>query len=256
MDQNALHTLPDYIVTLNLLARAAVPLSLFAVVWLSVRRSGLAAKQQAWTGWAISAVLLGWFAVSWALSQQNVFSVSANELPRIQYALLIPIVAGLALMLWTESGRAVAAAVPQSWLVGLQVYRALGFMFLVLWAQGKMPGEFAIPAGIGDIIVGVTAPFVAWLNARNAPSANAATRAWNIFGIADLVVAVTTGFLTSPSPLQMLAFDRPNLLITEYPIVMVPAFLVPVSIILHGLSLWKLPRRACRAGSVASPTHA
>jgi hypothetical protein len=77
-------------------------------------------------------------------------------------------------------------------------------MFLALCSRNQLPGEFAIPAGIGD-----------------------------------LIVAVTMGFLTSPSPLQMFAFDRPNLLITQYPLVMVPAFLVPTSIILHGLSLWK-----------------
>jgi hypothetical protein len=256
MDHVDLHSLPDYIVTLNFLARVAVPLSLLAVIWLAVRRSSLAPEQRTRTGWVLSATLLGWFAVAWLLGHANVFSVGTNDLPRIELPLLIPIVAGLALMLGTQTGRAVVAATPQSWLVGLQVYRALGFMFLVLWAQGKMPGEFALPAGIGDIIVGVTAPFVAWLNARNAPSAAAVTRLWNVFGIADLVVAVTTGFLTSPSPLQMLAFDRPNLLITEYPIVMVPAFLVPVSIILHGLSLWKLPRLACSARSEASPAHA
>jgi hypothetical protein len=200
--------------------------------------------------------VLGWFAVAWGLSRLNVFAVGVDELPRIEFALILPIVAGLALMLGTASGRAIVTAAPQSWLVGLQVYRALGFMFLALWAQGQMPGEFALPAGIGDIIVGATAPLVAWLNARNAASAATVTRAWNIFGIADLVVAVTTGFLTSPSPLQMLAFDRPNFLITEYPIVMVPAFLVPASIILHGLSLWKLPRRACSADTSACTAHA
>ncbi len=256
MDQSQLHNLPDYIVTLNLLARVAVPASVLAIVWLAIGRSGLTAGERAKTDGVISATLLGWFAVSWLLSQANVFSVGVNELPRIEFALLIPIIAGLVLMLRTASGRAVVAATPQSWLVGLQVYRALGFMFLVLWAQGKMPGEFAIPAAIGDIIVGVTAPFVAWLNARNAPSANTVTRLWNLFGIADLVVAVTTGFLTSPSPVQMLALDRPNLLITEYPIVMVPAFLVPLSIILHGLSLWKLPRLACKTNSDTRPAHA
>lgn len=72
----------------------------------------------------------------------------------------------------------------------------------------------------------------------------------------DLVVALTTGFLTSPSPIQLLAFDRPNLLITTYPIVMVPIFLVPLSIILHGLSLWKIRRAAaspsCLGGAAAN----
>jgi hypothetical protein len=33
-------------------------------------------------------------------------------------------------------------------------------------------------------------------------------------GLLDLAVPVTTGFLTSPSPLQMYSFDAPNELIT------------------------------------------
>jgi hypothetical protein len=133
-------------------------------------------------------------------------------------------------------------ATPQSWITGVQVYRALGAMFLALWLQGRMPGEFALPAGTGDVIVGLTAPFVAWLNAKQSPSAPAATIIWNLFGIADLVIAVGTGFLTSLSPYQMLAFDHPNALIAQDPFVLVPTFFVPLSIILHGLSLWKLRR--------------
>ena len=65
-------------------------------------------------------------------------------------------------------------------------------------------------------------------------------RAWNLLGIADLVVAVTTGFLSSPSPFQMLAFDRPNELISAFPLAMIPVFLVPLSILLHFASLHKL----------------
>jgi hypothetical protein len=63
---------------------------------------------------------------------------------------------------------------------------------------------------------------------------------WNIFGIADLVIAVTTGFLTSPSPLQRFAFDRPNELITAFPLVLIPVFLVPLAVLLHFASLAKL----------------
>ena len=130
-------------------------------------------------------------------------------------------------------------------MTGVQIYRVLGAMFLALWTQNRMPGEFALPAGTGDVIVGLAAPIVAWLNATHSPSARNATIAWNIFGVADLVIAVGSGFLSSPSPYQMLAFDRPNELIVEYPFVLVPAFFVPLSIILHALSLWKL-RRADR----------
>lgn len=234
------HQIPEYLLTLNFLVRVVVPSSVVAGVWYAVRRSSLTAFQQSTTGLAISAAVLGWFGLAWWLGQANAFVIGADQIPRIQFAILTPIIAGLMLMLMTARGRGVVAAAPQPWLIGMQVYRALGFMFLLFWARGQMPGEFAIPAGVGDIIVGVSAPFVALANFRQSPGHERLTRMWNLFGIADLVVAVTTGFLTSPSPIQLLAFDRPNLLITEYPTVMVPAFLVPMSIILHGLSLWKL----------------
>ena len=59
-------------------------------------------------------------------------------------------------------------------------------------------------------------------------------------GIADLVVAVTTSFLTSPSPLQLLALDRPNELIAAFPLALIPVFLVPLSVLLHLASLHNL----------------
>ena len=67
-------------------------------------------------------------------------------------------------------------------------------------------------------------------------------RAWNLLGIADLIVAVATGFLTSPSRFQMFALGAPNELIAAFPLVMIPVFLVPLSILLHLASLEKLRR--------------
>ena len=132
---------------------------------------------------------------------------------------------------------------PKEWMVAVQLYRALGVIFLVLYFSG-MPGLFAWPAGVGDIAVGLLAPLVALAFARD-PVANAGTvQMWNLFGIADLIVAVTTGFLTSPSPLQPFAFDNPNELPTVFPLVLVPVYLVPLSIVLHLASLTKLRRTA------------
>jgi hypothetical protein len=72
---------------------------------------------------------------------------------------------------------------------------------------------------------------------------------WELFGIADLVVAITMGAMTSPGPAHLLAFETPNLLISSYPLVMVPAFAVPLALMLHGLVLWRLRRGAASAPS-------
>jgi len=83
-----------------------------------------------------------------------------------------------------------------------------------------------------------SAVIVAALVAQEAAGARRAAYAWCLFGIADLVVAVTMGALTSPGlPHTLLALQAPNLLITSYPLVMVPTFAVPLALMLHGLVL-------------------
>jgi hypothetical protein len=61
-----------------------------------------------------------------------------------------------------------------------------------------------------------------------------------LLGILDLAVALATGFLNSPGRFQLLALDQPNILTTAYPLVLIPAFAVPLSLILHRVCLWKL----------------
>jgi hypothetical protein len=143
------------------------------------------------------------------------------------------------------------SAIPLHWIVAAQVYRIAGGIFLVLWADGRMPWQFALPAGIGDVMTGCFAVFVAVLLAQKAPGALRAAYGWCLFGIADLVVAVTMGAMTSPGRAHLLAFDAPNLLISSYPLVMIPTFAVPLALMLHGLVLWRLRRESASTGRLA-----
>jgi hypothetical protein len=119
-------------------------------------------------------------------------------------------------------------------------------------ADGRLPWQFALPAGIGDVTTGIVAVVVAALLARNAIDAHRATYAWCLFGIADLVVAITMGAMTSPGRAHLLAFDAPNLLMTAYPLVMVPTFAVPLALMLHGLVLLRLRPGAAATGPLAA----
>ena len=119
-----------------------------------------------------------------------------------------------------------------------QFYRVLGVTFLVLYAAGQLPGIFALPAGWGDVMVGLTALMV---GARAARSENdQLVTLWNWLGISDLVIAVATGFLSASSRFQIFSLDAPNVLIGSFPLVMIPIFAVPLSIVLHLASLSKI----------------
>jgi hypothetical protein len=66
--------------------------------------------------------------------------------------------------------------------------------------------------------------------------------AWNILGLVDFAIAIGIGILSAPGPLQVIIPDRPNSQLGTFPTVMIPAFAVPSSILLHVLSLRQLRR--------------
>jgi hypothetical protein len=195
-----------------------------------------------WQFRAVSAVLIGWFLVALILSWIGVYDSFADRMPTIQYGILVPVLVGLALMWRSSMVVRIIDAIPQHWLVGIQVVRVVGAIFLILYAAGRIPGFFAWPAGIGDVLVGVLAPVVAIAYARSPDRNSDLVMAWNVFGLADFVIAIATGFASSPWPFQLVAFDLPNELVTRFPLVLVPVFGVPVCILLHFASLMKLRR--------------
>ena len=89
-------------------------------------------------------------------------------------------------------------AIPLPWLIAVQLYRVLGVLFLAAYLRQIMPAEFALHAGIGDTVIGLTAPLVAYAVMKNGRFARVTARCWNVLGIAELVLAVVLGFLTPP----------------------------------------------------------
>jgi hypothetical protein len=204
--------------------------------------------------WSLSALLVAWFVMAFATSLSGFYRPPAGSAPTIQWGLLTPIVVGLLLFLSWPLLRRTLAIIPNSWIVGVQLYRTLGVVFLLLYAGGHLPGLFALPAGIFDVLVGILAPIVAAAYARSPEGASRSVRFWNLLGITDLVVAVGLGFVTSPSPFQLAAFDHPNQLIGMFPLVLIPVFAVPLSILLHLASLQKLRQdQAQRYKPAAAP---
>lgn len=181
-----------------------------------------------------SAVVVGWLLLDVALGIAGVFEATSDRwFPAIAVGLLMPVAIGAWLLVRPGPVRSLVEGIPLAWLIGVQLYRVVGVVFLIGWAQGDLPAAFALPAGLGDIAVGLAAPLVAWRVARRPDRSRGLALLWNAAGLADLVVAVTMGVLTSPGPLQVLSLDDANLAITRLPFVLVPLFAVPISILLH-----------------------
>ena len=234
-------SIPLWVKLLTIATSITVPV----LGWLAFQRF---ARKSARSLVASSAIFVGlWLVLALTLSANGFFSDGPPEaLPRIAYSIL-PLVIGYLAFLTIPSVRTVVDEIPLHWMIGLQLYRVVGVVFLVEWMLGVVPSEFALPAGIGDVAIGLSAPLVAALVKRDAPNARGAAILWNVLGIADLVVALTMGILTSPGPLHRLALENPNFAVTRLPLVVVPTIAVPFSILLHFFSLHRL------IGRVQSP---
>ena len=182
-----------------------------------------------------------WWSLILALSWFGAFALQREALrPALPIAIFLPVMLGAIWMLRSRAASDILNSLPLGWLIGVQVYRGIGALFLLLHDQGLMPREFAGPAGCGDITIGVLALPLALYCLEERPGHRWLAAVWNVLGIADMLMAVSLGFLSSPSPIQQLAFDHPNLLISRFPLVIIPTFIVPISLLLHLAALKKL----------------
>ena len=195
---------------------------------------------------ALGAIYALWLPAMIWLAMDEVFLASPAEVsPVLPLAILGPPLTLLAGLAVSPALRRLANGLSQEWLIGVQMLRVMGGVFVLVWAGGALPWEFALPAGLGDVAVGLIA-MVALYHLRNRPgTASAWVRRTNIAGLADFAVAVGTGFFSAPGAVQLLALDRPNEAINLYPLVLIPVFAVPVFIGVHILSIrLHLARRA------------
>jgi hypothetical protein len=198
---------------------------------------------------ALGAVLAAWLLGVGALAARGAFLSGAGEIPGIGIPIAVSLAIGGAVILLSRRVREVLRRVPQTWLIGMQTVRLVGLVFVYLLARGTLPAQFALPAGWGDFAVGITAPVVAWGFARGRRWARPAAVAWNLAGIADLVVAVGMGALTAAAPSLFAAGPSTNPM-AILPLSAIPTFGVPLFILLHAASLLAL--RASGATRVAS----
>jgi hypothetical protein len=213
-------------------------------LWLALTRTGFDTSTRIKIWLALAFPFTVWLAAVWWLAVDGTFRARpGSPAPALPIAIFLPLLIGLPFLLRSRRVGELLYATPAAWLIGLQAYRVFGGIFLVAWSRGGMPGTFALPAGAGDVLVGLLALPAAYLLSVDAPGARRLGIAWNVLGVVDLAIAVGIGIVSAPGPLQLIVPDRPNAQLGTYPMVMIPAFAVPSSILLHALSLRQLLRR-------------
>ena len=230
-----MYDLPSYVWALVLAGVIGIPAATSAVLYRGAIAAGLGRRAATTVTATTVAVLGGWLVVSGLLAGAGVYRQDPGE--TVPWFLMAVGGTLIALLLATriprvsrilaEPGTPARLALPHT-------LRVVGVLFLIVMAQGHLPAAFALPAGLGDIAIGVAAPFVALRLARG--TGRAAAVRFNMLGIIDLIVAGIMGFLLvgvvevtpSTAPLFVL------------PLALIPTTAVPLAIALHIVSLRRL----------------
>jgi hypothetical protein len=190
-------------------------------------------------------VLAAWFACVVLVGASGGFVSPSGGLPLpIAIGVTAPVVVFLSAFWMSLRFREFVLTADLRLVTGIQAWRAAGFAFLALYAHGVLPGLFALPAGLGDIAIGVTAPWIVLALIRRPGFAASKTFVvWNLLGLLDLVDAVGTGALSSALATGA-AGEITTLPMAQLPLVLVPAYLVPIFVMLHLASLFQARRLA------------
>jgi len=121
-------------------------------------------------------------------------------------------------------------------LVQIHLTRFIGVYLLFLFYRGELPYTFAVPAGVGDIIVAFLA--VALIAGRlDQTRLRRFLTIWNVIGFIDIIlVVIALARINHANPYELRS-------LTYLPLSLLPTFLVPLLIATHLMIFARLLRR-------------
>jgi hypothetical protein len=237
--------LPLYLWVLVLVGVIGIPATTAVGLFASTLRGGGNRRAAGIVAGGFAGVWAAWIIVSAVLADGGGYrqSISQNR-PWIGVAAGGALLAALFATAIPAVAKALRAPGSLARLTLPHTFRVVGAAFIIVMALGKLPAAFAVPAGLGDIAVGIAAPFIA----RRLAHGDRTGAAWfNILGILDLTVAVSIGFLAGLGPTRLLEVSPSTADVALLPLALIPTTAVPLAVALHVTSLIRLRTAPVRA---------
>lgn len=187
-------------------------------------------------------LLIFWFLLVLGLSVYGAFDQPSAPAPfGAIVAIALPVtVFFLGRKSWTSGPFKSFYALDKSTVVAFQAYRMVGAFFLVECYMQRLAPGFGVPAGIGDMLIGFSAPIVASSLRMEKSYARKLALIWNGVGLLDLATAIGLGALLPRSSANLPSAALSVQWLFQYPLSIIPTFFVPISLILHLQSIQTL----------------
>lgn len=187
---------------------------------------------------AIPLAVLGWLAVTAVLALNGFFEDFSTIPPRVAFAVAPPFLAVI-FAAWKAPNELLAA--PPRIFVTYQGFRVLMEVVLfMLYYVGVLPQQMTWEGRNFDVVVGITAPIVAWFCLRSGRTMRGPMIAWNMVSMILLANIMIVGLLSAPTPFRMFTEGPANRVVALWPWIWLPSFVVPMALAGHLFSLRQL----------------
>jgi hypothetical protein len=214
-----------YQTNISPVVRFAIPVLAILVLWIGLARAGATPKART-TGLVATGLLLVWWGASEFLGRSGFYAQHWDVMRPVGWT--IAILWLIPLMRPATIGAALDA-LPLWLLPIMQVYRVGGgLVWFGLLAAGRVPATWGLVAGTGDTLIGILAIVTGVYLYSGARGGRVMAIVWNVLGLLDFAIG---NIVQTFTPFSL-----------AYPAVMIPAFLAPLSVNVHALSLRQLIR--------------
>lgn len=188
---------------------------------------------------AAALVAAAWLGLTAALAHSGLLADWGARPPRVGW---LPLGAMALLMgsSLTPYARRLIAHTPATWPLALQSFRIVVETVLFwLWQEGRAPIQVTFEGRNFDMLAGLSAPIVAAFVAAHGLRSWSIplVLTWNLLGLGLLANIMFTAATSVPGPMQIAwpggAFEA----LASWPVVWIPAFLAPVAVFLHVVSI-------------------
>ena len=190
----------------------------------------------------VRAVLFAWLILQGSIAATGFYRDNLTLPPPVALALVPPLLV-IASLFGTSSGRAWLTRGDLQMLTWMHMVRVPVELVLFWLFQAALVPELMTFEGVNfDILSGLTAPVAALAGFSLGRPRRGPLIVWNLLCLGLLLNIVSRAFLSVETPLQQFAFEQPNVGVLLVPFIWLPSLIVPVVLLAHLLTLWRLTR--------------
>jgi len=173
-------------------------------------------------------IILIWTLVQGLLGLTGYY-LSTHKFPPPILLLLLPPVLIIIILFTTAGGQRFTDQLNPGVLTLFHLIRIpVEIVLYLLYMDHQVPEIMTFAGGNYDIISGITAPVIYYYGYVKKSFSRVILLCWNFICLGLLLNIIARAVFSTPSPLQKLAFDQPNIAILHFPYNWLPSVIVPM----------------------------